>query len=109
MAGPAMAARVDLAHTAALSKLEPPMAAIVCERSAHLAHISLNRPGNGNRFSTEMLREMGRIFTEANDDPGVRCILLTAKGEDYSLGVDVPDVLPRWAAGQSPFEPHQGN
>src|SRR5262249_11243735 len=34
---------------------------------------------------------------------------LTADGADFSLGVDIPDVLPSWAAGKSPFAADQIN
>lgn len=85
------------------------MPAIICERSGHLAHVRLNRPEYGNRFSTEMFRALGVLFTEFDADPEIRCTLLTANGADFSLGVDVPDVLPAWAAGKSPFEGHHIN
>src|SRR6266568_4186567 len=85
------------------------MPAVIYERSGHLAHIRLNRPDNGNRFSMEMFRALGQMFTELDADPEIRCTLLTANGEDFSLGVDVPDVLPHWAAGKSPFEDNQIN
>jgi enoyl-CoA hydratase/carnithine racemase len=88
---------------------EQPMPTVICERTAHFAHVRLNRPDHGNRFSMEMFRALGRIFTELDADPEVRCILLTANGADFSLGVDAPDVLPCWAAGKSPFEDHEIN
>src|SRR5690242_7314667 len=88
---------------------ESPMPSITYDRSGHLAHVSLNRPDHGNRFSMEMLATLGTIFTEADADPDIRCTLLTANGNDFSLGVDVPDVLLNWAAGKSPFADRQIN
>ena len=85
------------------------MSIAVCERLGYLAHVRLNRPDHGNRFSTEMFRALARMFTGFEVDPEIRCILLTANGADFSLGVDVPDVLPAWAAGKSPFEDSQIN
>jgi enoyl-CoA hydratase len=85
------------------------MRAVTCERSGHLAQIRLNRPENGNRISMEMFRALGAMFTELDADPEIRCTLFTAAGADFSLGVDVADVLPSWAAGRSPFEDHQIN
>jgi enoyl-CoA hydratase len=85
------------------------MTTIILERNDHLAHIRLNRPEFGNRFSTEMFRALAEIFTAADADPDIRCILVTANGADFSHGVDVADVLPSWAAGKSPFEDHQIN
>src|SRR5581483_8737482 len=86
------------------AKGERRMSAIICERGGYLAHLRLNRPDQGNRFSMAMFRELGKLFTELDADAGIRCILLTANGADFSLGVDIPDVLPAWAAGKSPFE-----
>jgi enoyl-CoA hydratase len=88
---------------------EQPMPTVTCEVTGHLAHLRLNRPESGNRFSMEMFGALGRIFTELDTDPSIRCLLLTAEGANFSLGVDVGDVLPCWAAGKNPFEDHQIN
>jgi enoyl-CoA hydratase len=85
------------------------MQVVVSESFGHLAHIRLNRPENGNRISMEMFRALGAMFSAFDADPDIRCTLLTAAGPDFSLGVDVADVLPCWAAGKSPFEDHQIN
>ena len=85
------------------------MPAVTCERFEHLAHVRLNRPDTGNRFSMEMLRELGELFTGFESNPQIRCTLVTANGADFSLGVDVTDVLPCWAAGKSPFTGDQIN
>jgi enoyl-CoA hydratase/carnithine racemase len=85
------------------------MATVTCERTGHLAHVRLNRPETGNRFSTEMFRALAGLFTALDADPSIRCLLLTAEGPNFSLGVDVGDVLPCWAAGKSPFEDHEIN
>jgi enoyl-CoA hydratase len=85
------------------------MHVVACERFGHLAHIRLNRPEAGNRISMEMFRVLGGLFSELDADPEIRCTLLTAAGTDFSLGVDIADVLPSWAAGENPFEDDQIN
>ena len=85
------------------------MPTIISERHGHLAHLRLNRPDHGNRFSMEMFCALAESFTALDADPDIRCTLVTANGADFSLGVDIPDVLPSWAAGKSPFEEHQIN
>jgi enoyl-CoA hydratase len=85
------------------------MPSVTCERSDHLAHLRLNRPNDGNRFTMEMFRLIGEAFTEVDADPDIRCTLLTANGEHFSIGVDVADVLPAWAAGRNPFDDHHVN
>jgi enoyl-CoA hydratase/carnithine racemase len=79
--------------------MEPTMPAILCERTGHLAHVTLNRAECGNRISMEMFRTLGEKFTALDANPAIRCILLTANGADFSLGVDVPDV-PRRRCGR---------
>jgi enoyl-CoA hydratase/carnithine racemase len=111
LAGLAMVGDVSMVDVAAsiFPGLEPPMPTVTCDVTDHLAHVRLNRPENGNRFSTEMFRALAGRFTELDADPQIRCVLLTAEGADFSLGVDVGDVLPSWAAGKNPFEEHQIN
>jgi hypothetical protein len=85
------------------------MQVVASESFGNLAHIRLNCPENGNRISMEMFRALGTMFSAFDADPDIRCTLLSAAGTDFSLGVDVADVLPSWAAGKSPFEDHQIN
>jgi enoyl-CoA hydratase/carnithine racemase len=85
------------------------MPTVTCDVAGHLAHVRLNRAEHGNRFSMAMFRALAGLFTDLDADPQIRCLLLTAEGADFSLGVDVGDVLPCWTAGQSPFEEHQIN
>jgi enoyl-CoA hydratase len=85
------------------------MPTAICERSGHLAHIRLNRPAEGNRLTMEMLGLIGQIFTEIEADPNIRCTLLTANGDHFSVGADVPDVFPNWAAGRFPIDGDQVN
>src|SRR3974377_257403 len=101
-AGSAMVAHAWTVDIAGLA-MEPKMPAILCERSGHLAHVTLNRPEHGNRITLEMFSPLGELCTALDADPDIRCILLTASGADFSHGVDIPDVLPAWAAGKSPF------
>lgn len=85
------------------------MPTVTCEHIGHLAHVRLDRPDTGNRFSMATFRELGELFTGLENNPQVRGTLLTANGTDFSLGVDVADVLPCWAAGKSPFTEDQIN
>jgi enoyl-CoA hydratase len=101
------AAIVDGAAT--FFRPEHPMPTVTCEQVGHLAHVRLNRRDTGNRFSMEMFRELGELFTGFESNPEIRCTLVTANGADFSLGVDVPDVLPGWAAGRNPFTEDQIN
>jgi enoyl-CoA hydratase/carnithine racemase len=108
LASSAILIRSEVADIAPTPKQKgSPMSAIIYERSGHLAHVRLNRPDHGNRFTMEMFSSLGRILTEVDAEPELRCTLLTANGAHFSLGVDPTDVLPAWAAGKSPFDDSQ--
>jgi enoyl-CoA hydratase len=86
-----------------------PVSEILFERSNHLATVRLNRPETGNRLTMRMFALIAEAFTEIEADPAVRCTLMEAAGDDFSVGVDVPDVLPAWSRGQSPIRDDQVN
>ncbi len=57
----------------------------------------------------EMFRALGRMFTELDADPDIRCILLTAKARISRSASTYRTCCRAWAAGKSPFEEHQIN
>lgn len=69
------------------------MTRIIGQRFGHLAHICLNRPEQQNQFTMEMLSEIGRLRAQAEDDPDIRCVLLTGAGADFCAGGDVADIV----------------
>jgi enoyl-CoA hydratase len=108
MAGPAMvSAFPKLEHDG--NPRESPMTVITSENYGHLAHIRLNRPDQENRFTMQMTTDIGRAFTEADDDPGIRCMLVSANGADFCCGADVTDILPAWKVGKNPIALDQVN
>jgi enoyl-CoA hydratase/carnithine racemase len=85
------------------------MSNIRSARIGHVTHIQLDRPEAENRLTTAMFAALGRAFTEADDDPEVRCTLVTANGNDFCTGADVTDALPAWAVGKNPIDVDQVN
>lgn len=85
------------------------MSTIQSERLDHLMHIELCRPDAENRLTMAMLSALGRAFTEADDDPTIRAVLLTGRGADFCTGADIQDALPAWAVGKNPFDVDQVN
>lgn len=56
-----------------------------------IATVTLNRPAQRNAMTYAMWRDTARIFDELRDDTGVRAILLTGAGADFSVGADISE------------------
>lgn len=69
----------------------------------HLFLIGLNRPTKMNAFNLQMLRELAEAYTRYEHDQELRCALLFAHGENFSSGLDLPEVGPAVAGGQELF------
>ncbi|MFC4002243.1 enoyl-CoA hydratase-related protein [Prauserella oleivorans] len=53
------------------------------------ATIALNRPEARNGYTVRMADELADAFDRADHDPGVRVVVLTAEGTDFSVGADL--------------------
>ncbi len=53
------------------------------------AWITLNRPENRNALSAPLVNEVYDHLQAANDDPAVRCIVLTGTGPAFCAGADL--------------------
>jgi enoyl-CoA hydratase len=60
---------------------------ILVSRKGDVTTLTLNRPDAGNRVSTEMGRELSRLFGLAAEN-GSKLIVLRANGADFCLGRD---------------------
>ena len=57
-----------------------------------IATVTLNRPDQRNAMNRGMWQALGSIWTELNEDPGVRAVVLTGAGEDaFSAGADIKE------------------
>ena len=54
-----------------------------------VATITLDRPDRGNAFNQPMLDELGKQFTQWAAEPGVRVVVLRARGKHFCVGADV--------------------
>jgi 2-(1,2-epoxy-1,2-dihydrophenyl)acetyl-CoA isomerase len=71
------------------------------DRVAHVATITLNRPDAFNAFNMRMGRDIFDAVLEVDDDPSVRCVVVTGAGRAFCAGGDVKefvDNLPRIGA-----------
>ena len=74
---------------------------LVLDRAGHVATITLNRPDAFNAFNLAMGREIFEATLEVDDDPDVRCVVVTGAGKAFCAGGDVKafaDNLPRIGA-----------
>lgn len=55
----------------------------------HVAEITLTRPGCGNAIDLDLYRNLCTALERAGADPGVRAILLSGSGDDFSVGEDM--------------------
>lgn len=68
------------------------------ETRAGVATLTLNRPDAYNALNLALARELFRAVLEADEDPAVRCIVVTGAGKAFCGGGDVKefvDHLPR--------------
>ena len=64
---------------------------VTVERSAHVGTITLNRPDMFNAFNLAFGRDIFQATLELDEDPAVRCIVLTGAGKAFCAGGDVKD------------------
>lgn len=55
----------------------------------HIGVITLNAPGRMNTISGAMLSQLSEKFLQADNDPNVRCIILTGAGRAFCAGLDL--------------------
>jgi 2-(1,2-epoxy-1,2-dihydrophenyl)acetyl-CoA isomerase len=74
---------------------------LAIERVAEVATITLNRPEAFNALDLALGRELFHAVLEVDEDPGVRCVVITGAGKAFCAGGDVKgfaDNLPRIGA-----------
>lgn len=69
-----------------------PEPAVLTERQGHLLIVTLNRPERKNAINGEMLVRMLDAFTEADQDPDIRALVLTGAGGDFCAGADLKEM-----------------
>jgi 2-(1,2-epoxy-1,2-dihydrophenyl)acetyl-CoA isomerase len=71
---------------------------LLLERRDHIATITLNRPEAYNALDLALGRELFHVSLEVDEDPEVRCVVITGAGKAFCAGGDVKgfvDNLPR--------------
>lgn len=62
-----------------------------------MAHLQLNRPETKNAFGFESARELAEALRMIDDDPTVRCLVLSGNGPNFTSGVDLKSFMTVYA------------
>jgi enoyl-CoA hydratase len=73
---------------------------IQTKQQGHLLFIEINRPEKFNAFTKQMLDDLGKAYTELEENPDLWCGLLYANGKHFSAGLDLADVSPYVLQGE---------
>ena len=65
------------------------MPALLTERDDHTLIVTLNRPERQNAINGEMLVRLYDACVEADEDPEIRCLILTGAGGNFCSGADL--------------------
>ena len=61
--------------------------------SDHIATITLNRPEVHNGLNRRAYDELESSFLLANEDPDIRCVIITGAGKSFCSGDDVRAIM----------------
>ena len=74
---------------------------ITTETRGHVYLMGLNRPKKMNSFTMQMLHELARAFAVYEKDDQLWCAVLFAHGEHFTGGLDLAEVGPAVAQGET--------
>jgi 2-(1,2-epoxy-1,2-dihydrophenyl)acetyl-CoA isomerase len=66
---------------------------LIVERANHVATLTLSRPDAYNALNMPLGRELFEASLELDDDPDIRCIVITGAGRAFCAGGDVKDFV----------------
>jgi enoyl-CoA hydratase len=72
---------------------EPMLVAV--ERRGPVLLIRLGRPDAVNPLGPALLAELSAAVRDAQDEPGIRCVVFTGQGRSFGAGADLREVLNR--------------
>ena len=62
---------------------------LISEDRGHVRLLTLNRPAKKNAINNALWESLRDAFVAADEDPSVRCLVLTGAGGNFSAGVDL--------------------
>jgi enoyl-CoA hydratase/carnithine racemase len=69
------------------------MTQITSEMSGQVQIIRFNRPEKMNALTKDMYAELARLLNEANGDFGIRAVILSSVGDNFTAGNDIMDFM----------------
>ena len=84
---------------------DPGKSVLDLKRNGHVLLLGLNRPDAKNQLNVALLRALSAGYTELEADPELRCAVVHAHGDDFTIGLDLVDAAPYMAEGRAPFDP----
>lgn len=76
---------------------------LTVEQDGYVLLIGLNRPEKRNAFTQAMLAELSSAYAELESNDKLRAGVLFAHGDHFTGGLDLVDVGPALATGESPY------
>jgi enoyl-CoA hydratase len=76
--------------------------ALLIERDGHIVTLTMNRPEVKNAINMEMLCRLSDAWKMIDEDPDVRCAILTGAGDAFCAGADLDKLVARSMAGLPP-------
>lgn len=76
---------------------------VTVERDGHVLLVGLNRPDKRNAFTRAMLAELSRAYALLESDDDLRAGVLFAHGDHFTGGLDLADVGPALASGETAY------
>lgn len=67
------------------------------EKNGPVATVWLNRPEKRNFMNWDFWHELPGVVDEINDDDQIKVFIVAAKGASFSIGLDLPDFVERFA------------
>lgn len=87
--------------------MSPAFETLLVTTAANVATVTLNRPDSLNSLNDRMTTELAEVFRQFQQDPAVRCVVLTGAGRAFCSGQDLGDLKQKYA--DPSFIPHLGD
>jgi enoyl-CoA hydratase len=91
-----------MADPSATDSADAPEPALLVERDGHVVTLTLNRPAKRNAFNAELLCRLYDAYQEIDADPGVRAVVMTGAGGNFSGGADLDRLVGALMKGEPP-------
>lgn len=74
---------------------------VTFELNGTVAILTLNRPELKNAYSIELSKQLSEALIECDSNDNIRAVVITGKGDDFSVGVDLSELKKYREKGES--------